>query len=189
MTLPQTKAEVRKIVAERRSQLRLIDNPNRAGAIAERALTLIIDLPQPSRVALFVAFGNEPPTNALIDELIYRGYEIVMPKVVSENVVTWHLLNGFWEPDFYNINAPTSAALADGLASCSAVFVPAVALDGDGARLGRGAGYYDRALSELKREPDGGPRRIGLVDQAGFVPVGLIPMAVHDQWMDAVIVG
>jgi 5-formyltetrahydrofolate cyclo-ligase len=189
VTLPQTKAEVRKFVAQRRSQLRLIDNPNRSGAIAERALALIADLPRPSRVALFVAFGNEPPTNALLDELIYRGYEIVMPKVIEENVVTWHLLNGFWERDYYQIDAPTSEPLIDGLASCSAVFVPAVALDADGARLGRGGGYYDRALANVSRERDGGPRRIGVVDQAGFVPVGLIPMAVHDQWMDAALVG
>lgn len=189
VTTPGSKAEVRKIVQNRRNQLRLIPNPNRAGAIAERGLALIGDLPAFSQVAVFAAFGNEPPTHALIDELLVRGYHVIMPKVISEVTMTWHPINGFWEPDFYRINAPTSDALVDGLADCVAVFVPAIAVDSDGARLGRGAGFYDRELSKVPRNDAGGPRRIGVVDPAGFLPPGIIPMAVHDQWMDAALVG
>ncbi|MEY3408023.1 MAG: hypothetical protein RL038_1084 [Actinomycetota bacterium] len=189
MTTPQSKADVRKIVSQRRSQLRLIANPNRAGAIAERGLALIQDLPVESRIAIFMSFGSEPPMGALLDELVYRNYEVVLPKVISETDLTWHLLNGFWEPDFYRIDSPTSEALPDGLASCAAIFIPAIAIDADGARLGRGAGFYDRSLAEVARERDGGPRRIGVVDPAGFLPVGLIPMSVHDQWLDAALVG
>lgn len=189
MSTPQTKAEVRRIVAQRRSQLRLIANPNRAGAIAERGLALIQDLPSNSQIAIFMSFGNEPPTSALLDELIYRNYQVILPKVISETAITWHPLNGHWEPDFYRIDSPTSPALPNGLADCAAVFIPAIAIDADGARLGRGAGFYDRSLSAIPRESNGGPRRIGVVDPAGFLPVGLIPMATHDQWLDAALVG
>jgi 5-formyltetrahydrofolate cyclo-ligase len=46
--------------------------------------------------------------------------------------------------------APSAPPLGPGgLATVEAVLVPALAVDHDGVRLGRGGGYYDRALASV----------------------------------------
>ncbi len=60
------------------------------------------------------------------------------------------------------------------------VLVPAVAVDGVGHRLGRGAGYYDRFLSRVSQE-----KRVAVVWD--FQLTERIPAEAHDLSMGAVI--
>ncbi len=60
------------------------------------------------------------------------------------------------------------------------VLVPAVAVDGAGHRLGRGAGYYDRFLSCVSQE-----KRVAVVWD--FQLTERIPAEAHDLSMGAVI--
>jgi 5-formyltetrahydrofolate cyclo-ligase len=65
------------------------------------------------------------------------------------------------------------------------VFVPAVALDRRGARLGHGAGFYDRALAFRRaRRHWRGPRLVGLAYD--FQVVDRIPVEVTDVFMDVI---
>lgn len=61
------------------------------------------------------------------------------------------------------------------------VIVPGVAFSEKGSRLGMGAGFYDRFLSE--REPQA--RRIALCFDCQLLPE--IPVEDHDQRVDAII--
>lgn len=61
------------------------------------------------------------------------------------------------------------------------VIVPGVAFSENGSRLGMGAGFYDRFLSE--REPQA--YRIALCFDSQLVPE--IPVEEHDQRVDAII--
>lgn len=71
------------------------------------------------------------------------------------------------------------------LRSCGLVVVPALAVDRGGMRLGKGAGYYDRALARL-RGPGGRRVPVAAVVYADEV-VGSVPHDAHDIPVDAVI--
>jgi 5-formyltetrahydrofolate cyclo-ligase len=63
------------------------------------------------------------------------------------------------------------------------IFVPSVGLDPRGARLGHGAGFYDRALAFRRlRRHWRGPRLVGLAYSFQVVPH--IPVSATDVFMD-----
>jgi 5-formyltetrahydrofolate cyclo-ligase len=76
---------------------------------------------------------------------------------------------------------PPGEASAALLSSCDLAFLPGVAFDRWGGRLGRGAGYYDRALSKPRAEL---PFLCGL--SYAFQVVDRVPMGPHDIRVDAV---
>lgn len=79
----------------------------------------------------------------------------------------------------FNIPEPIGEAYSGKI---DLVFVPGVAFDRQGYRLGRGGGYYDRFLSSLRHT-----MRIGVGYH--FQLVHKIPRNRHDQKMDSVILG
>ncbi len=105
---------------------------------------------QVDRVACHLSMGTEPGTGPLITELLKRGVEVIVPVTADDHRLEWVVFDpaaplrlssiGVPEPD-----GPRLAAGA--LAEAGLVIVPAMAVDHAGHRLGRGAGYYDRALA------------------------------------------
>lgn len=83
------------------------------------------------------------------------------------------------------IPVPDGEFLNVELASAQIVIVPALAVDRNGARLGRGAGYYDRALANVPRSSAGGPLRVALIYQEEFFET--LPAEMHDEKVDVVI--
>ncbi len=51
------------------------------------------------------------------------------------------------------LHQPASSAVPVDLGHIDVVLLPAVAVDDSGTRLGRGAGYYDRALAGIVSSP------------------------------------
>ena len=66
------------------------------------------------------------------------------------------------------------------------VLVPALAAGRDGARLGQGGGFYDRALADLPPHPDG-PLVVAVVHDDELLAAGEVPSAPHDRRVDAVL--
>ena len=62
------------------------------------------------------------------------------------------------------------------------VLVPGLAFDAHGGRLGRGAGYYDRALSG-----SAGVRPVCFGFGFAFQVVAEVPMESRDRFMDAIL--
>ncbi len=63
----------------------------------------------------------------------------------------------------------------------AAILVPGVAFDFEGARLGRGGGFYDRLLAS----PELSARRIGICFSRQIV--GRVPIEPHDAEVDAIV--
>jgi 5-formyltetrahydrofolate cyclo-ligase len=187
------KKDLRTRVAQRRSQLRAGSTDVRASAVALNGAEMIRhNLAPHSTVALFSSFGNEPPTDLLITTLVDLGFRVILPRVINDTEMTWHHYDGQWTVDTLGIPSPGNneapSDLAD-ISSADAMFIPAVAASQDGRRLGRGGGYYDRLLAEIPTHAEGGPLRIAVIDMAGLLADGEIPMGPHDAYVDAVLVG
>lgn len=102
------------------------------------------------RVACYLSMPSEPGTAPTLAGLHERGIEVVVPVSLPGGTLDWavHDPAGSFTVTPMGIAEPDGPRLgADALAGCDVVLLPALAVDHAGHRLGRGAGYYDRALA------------------------------------------
>lgn len=103
--------------------------------------------------AAYVAREGEPGTAEAIDALAARGWSLLLPRIVG-STVAWARFEGWGSMavGWGGIAQPTGALLPpESLAEAGLVVAPCLAVGPDGARLGTGGGWYDRAL--LHRHP------------------------------------
>ncbi len=138
------------------------------------------------RVLLYAAMPFEPEVGELARWLLSRGAVVCAPRVdwagwtmVAAEVSRW--------PDDLALDAkglrvPGASARVVGADELDAVLVPGVAFDREGARLGRGGGFYDRFLAGVKVQS-----RVGVC--FGCQVVTRVPTEPHDARMGAVVTG
>ncbi|MEZ0385093.1 5-formyltetrahydrofolate cyclo-ligase [Mycobacterium sp. pW045] len=109
-------------------------------------------------VSAYLPVGSEPGSTAMLDGLTRRGIRVLLPVVRTEDDGTpLALMWGEYRPENlvpgpFGLLEPAPPWLpAQVLAEADLIVVPALAIDRRGARLGRGAGFYDRSL--LLRRP------------------------------------
>jgi 5-formyltetrahydrofolate cyclo-ligase len=120
------------------------------------------------RIAAYVPVGREPGSLRLLDALRDGGTEVLLPVVVTDGL-NWARYGGQdgLAAGALGTRAPAGPRLGPvALATAEAVLVPALAVDHRGVRLGRGGGYYDRALATF---PAGVPL-VGLLHDGELVP-------------------
>jgi 5-formyltetrahydrofolate cyclo-ligase len=112
----------------------------------------ILDLPQylaARSVAAYRALGNEVDTSAIVDHALGHNRKVFVPELGREElgVFVQILANERGLPGTTGSARPTelTGAARDSLI----VIVPGVLFDCHGHRLGRGGGWYDRALRSL----------------------------------------
>ena len=106
-------------------------------------------------ILAYYSLPDEVNTHQLIDELLADGKTVLLPTVIGEGEMEWHvyssvsaLKNGAFgigesEGELYSdFSQETSSSEKQMIA-----LVPGVAFDAAGRRLGRGKGYYDRFLA------------------------------------------
>lgn len=103
-----------------------------------------------ARIAAYVSMPSEPGTGPTIAALHARGVEVIVPITLDGGQLDWVV----YEPGMETVKAslgipePLGDRLGpEALSSVDLVLVPALGVDHQGNRLGRGAGYYDRALA------------------------------------------
>jgi len=139
-------------------------------------------------VALFAPLPSEPDVHPLIEEAWAQGKRVVLPLMIRRGAMPeldWHEVAS-WDdvvvPGPFGLREPDPLRCPRvPLAELDCVFVPGVAFDPEGFRLGRGGGFYDGFLSLT---PPTLPC-VGLMFSLQKVP--LVPREPHDQALRGVI--
>ncbi|MFD1859697.1 5-formyltetrahydrofolate cyclo-ligase [Aeromicrobium camelliae] len=145
------KAALRRDLLDRRARRTAEERRDAGEALALHALATPA-LARGARVACYLSFEHEPDTGALIAGLRGHGLEVIAPSSRPvDHTLDWVLVGDEGnQPGAYGIPEPAGERLGpEALSSCAVAFVPALAVDHRGRRLGRGAGYYDRALARF----------------------------------------
>jgi len=157
----------------------------RASARIRQSLTALPSFQNAQTMHSYVSWQDEVDTHVLIQEALRAGRRVVVPKVQPPGRMLAHyFIEDFSAliPGTFGILEPpaeeakTAAVAKDAF---DLVIVPGVAFDRQGHRLGYGAGYYDRFLSEIHTP------KIALAFAAQMVEQ--VPAAMHDQSVDFVI--
>lgn len=99
-------------------------------------------------VACYLAYGDEPDTELFIDWAIESQIEVLLPVSNQDGSLSWVRFEGQTSPGIFGFAEPVGEP--GNLASADLIFIPALAVDSEGQRLGKGKGYYDRALAALE---------------------------------------
>ena len=142
----RTKAELRTAILMARREVPPHQHALEARALAVHLSAIIDDA---ATVCAYVPVGSEPGSLEEIDSLHRRGVRVLLPVARSDvEGLQW----GEYRPGElvtapFGLREPAPPWLdADAIADASVILVPALAVDRRGVRLGRGAGFYDRAL-------------------------------------------
>lgn len=139
------------------------------------------------RIGLYLATPEEIPTTPLLELAEERGCQVYLPRIVDYRARSMRFVHpsGLWRRNRYGIIEPLGhESLPARWLDC--IFLPAIGVDPRGARLGHGAGYYDRALAFRRwRRTWRGPRLIAILADTQRVPH--VPEQPYDIRCDAIV--
>ena len=190
-----TKARLRTDILSRRRKL----TAAQVAAANERiriALRHLVGRTAPGQVAGYAPVGTEPGGGDLpqrLADMVGGGHRVLLPVLLPDGDLDWARLDetadvpgdgapaglsrspaGLWEPTGRRLGT-------DAIASADLVVVPALAVDVDGVRLGRGGGSYDRALARIRDDVP----VVALVHDGEVL--GRLPAEAHDRPVSAVV--
>jgi 5-formyltetrahydrofolate cyclo-ligase len=161
------------------------DRANRSGRMIRSHLEAWADFARVSEVVAYAALGDEVDVSPVCELARDHRKPVLLPRIANEDLefaavdADEELLSGR-----LGIREPPASCPARRLADGAIVLVPGLAFDRAGGRLGRGAGYYDRALARIAAS----------TARAIFVGIGFpaqvierVPMARHDVKMHGIL--
>src|SRR4051794_29553979 len=124
----------------------------RAAASAAATTALLRGLRGARAVAAFAPDETELGYGRLPAAFTQLGLRILLPVVPPEGrELRWAVDTGRLAPGRFGLLEPVGPRLgATAIGAAEVVVVPALAVDRSGVRLGRGGGYYDRALQHAR---------------------------------------
>src|SRR3954463_13462434 len=134
-------------------------------------------------LAAFVPDPSEPGSGRLPAAYPELGARVLLPVIPAQGrILDWALYAGELEAGRFGLSHPVGPRLGPtAISTADVVVVPALAVDRSGFRLGRGGGYYDRALVHAR--PDA--VLVAVVFDDEFVDE--LPAERHDRRVSAVV--
>lgn len=181
------KSEVRKIIKDKRNLLSKKEVNLKSLMISNNLIkNLLINIEglKDKKIALYHSANNEVDTLPIIEYLSkeLRNDNIALPKINGKNSMVFKkytLGEELIENEQYkNLLEPKSENLE---IDPQIIFIPLVACDKNGKRIGMGGGFYDRKIAKIK-ENDQNITLIGLAYD--FQILENIKTKKHDQSLD-----
>jgi len=133
--------------------------------------------------AAYVPEDDEPGHGRIPAAFTQLGARVLLPVVPPDGrELAWAVDTGRLATGRYGLLEPVGPRLgATAVGTADVVVVPALAVARDGIRLGRGGGYYDRALQHARPEAV----VVALLFDDEFVDE--LPTEAHDRRVSAVV--
>ncbi len=156
------KHQLRDILLEKRNNLTK-EQVNNASKLLNENIIKTIELNH-KKIAFYKSIENEVNPQLALAYAINNNSECYLPTILRETKNMSFVeytneknlnLNKFLIPEPISTNSIPASSL-------DIIFVPLVGFDSTGNRIGRGAGYYDRALEFKKNNRESNPKLIGL---------------------------
>ncbi len=181
-SLTAAKAALRARVRAQLSQLTSAERAAASRALCERLREQAIWQSARS-VMLFAPMPRETDVWPLVEEALASGKTVALPRFSSRSgdyaaAVVRDPASDL-RPGLLGIREPTERCEAIALNRLDLVLVPGVAFDARGRRLGRGKGYYDRLLSDVRGV------RCGVAFDEQIVPE--VPVGPRDALLNCVV--
>ena len=145
------KKELRKYIREQKRHF----TQQQLGEMSLRIMSSVLTHPrvqEADTILMYHSLPDEVNTHSALDKLLAMGKRVLLPKVISDTVMTIHEYTGqdsLKPSEPYGILEPITPEFSIFNSQFSIVVVPGMAFDKQGHRLGRGKGYYDRFLSRV----------------------------------------
>ena len=144
-------------------------------------LLLVVGQHRPRAVAAHIGMPGEAPT---LDFVMHCPVPVWLPVVRDDRSMGWSPFMGLDDlrEHRWGMQQPSDHGRDDLPDYVDMVVMPALAVDRDGHRLGRGGGYYDRALAGVHRA---NLLRVAVVPAQDLLDA--VPCEPHDIRVDVVI--
>jgi 5-formyltetrahydrofolate cyclo-ligase len=132
----------------------------------------------------FVSFKSETDTHKIIKYAIQDGKTICVPRIkTKQKGIEIFKIDSFdqLEKGYFGILEPLESCIAVDSKDIDLILMPGVAFDRQGGRLGYGAGFYDRFLSNMSNSVN----KIAVAYH--FQVLDNIPMDEHDVRIDGIV--
>jgi 5-formyltetrahydrofolate cyclo-ligase len=130
----------------------------------------------PGTVAAYLAMSGEVDVTSLFGRL--PGWRWVLPRVEPDHTLTFRDRDVPYETHKWGMTQPVNSGPVVSLQTLDVILVPGIAFDRSGGRLGRGRGFYDRALAGRRADSE----TVGVTASQNLVTA--VPMSDHDQHVD-----
>jgi 5-formyltetrahydrofolate cyclo-ligase len=179
--LADAKRSLRREVSALRGALSEAARTGAAAAVARHARSLP-EYARAERVAAYAALPDEVSMGALLGDVLASGRVLLLPRLTGDALEFVAVSDlAALRAGRFGVAEPDASGRAEPLATGDLVFVPGVAFDARGGRLGRGLGFYDRILPHGV----GSPSVFGVAFACQLVAA--VPMASHDRRVDGVV--
>ncbi|MCK5359218.1 MAG: 5-formyltetrahydrofolate cyclo-ligase [Gammaproteobacteria bacterium] len=178
------KMVIRQQVRKKRSALPDYQQKIASAALSEQVLDKISEVHQAGRIAFYLSQDGEIGLGPLMDHCYKNGRQCFLP--VLDSTRENELKFAEWTPDTsmsknkYGIAEPVvpeSQLLPAG--DMQLIFMPLVAFDDSGQRLGMGGGYYDRSLAACSNSSDVTAKPLLVATGHDFQ---FVPKLPHESW-------
>ena len=132
-----------------------------------------------NRIACYLPFGDEPDVELFLDWALENNIEILMPVSNSDGTLNWVIFDGSTQNGIFDFPEAVGAQMEP--RNVDLVIIPALAVSESGIRLGKGKGFYDRALPRFEPLP---PVVAVVYDEE---ILDSIPSEAHDHPVDAAV--
>lgn len=187
--IQQQKKVLRSRMRARRRELAADLRAQHNVSLNDTLLRRLLQIP-PCTVAAYLAFDGEPDLAASFGPLREAGFQLALPYIEKQGSASRMIFRHWQSDDVLSENSMGFAEPALGEevqpADMGVILLPLVAWDSSGARLGMGAGYYDKALESLANQSV--PLRIGIafdVQRCSDIPTDPHDVPLHELISDS----
>jgi 5-formyltetrahydrofolate cyclo-ligase len=183
----RTKSALRSRLLAARAARPSEDRTATATALARALAAFCSPTSWPKLAAGYLSLGTEPGTGPLLETLAGAGAEVIVPVLKADGDLDWapYAPGSSVAPGLRGTTEPTGARLGvEAVEAAGLVLVPALAVDRQGHRLGRGGGSFDRALARRLRAGASGLVLAVIHDDE---VVDELPVESHDCLVDGVL--